>query len=218
MIRTGRREQGDHRYGCARRWRRGPTACANALSVRRDLAEVRIIGLLQSRLYTPENVQALVEKVNAWLRARVSTLKAEQAALLTARGQVRGQLERLRQFILGGDTSARVREWLAEAEREEARLLQELARLDAEGRQRTLQVHPGRVSAYLDDLLGTLRRGGVPARQLLQGDIERIVIPPMREVPKPYPRAEIVTTGRGVLERVAFVVAGAGFEPATFGL
>ncbi len=104
--------------------------------------------------------------------ARVSTSRAEQAALLTALGQVRGQLERLRQFILGGDTSARVREWLAEAEREEARLL--------------------------------------------QGDIERIAIHP--EVPKPYPKAEIVTTGRGLLERVAFVVAGAGFEPATFGL
>src|SRR5215510_12022607 len=35
---------------------------------------------------------------------------------------------------------------------------------------------------------------------------------------KPFARAEVVGTGKGLLDRVAFVVAGAGFEPATFGL
>jgi len=31
---------------------------------------------------------------------------------------------------------------------------------------------------------------------------------------KPFARAEVISTGKGLLGRVAFVVAGAGFEPA----
>jgi site-specific DNA recombinase len=57
------------------------------------------------------------------------------------------------------------------------------------------------------------------ARTLLKADIERIVVHPVRpETGKPFARAEVVSTGKGLLQRVAFVVAGAGFEPATFGL
>jgi len=57
------------------------------------------------------------------------------------------------------------------------------------------------------------------ARALLKEDIEQIVIHPVRsEAAKPFARAEIIASGKGLLGRVAFVVAGAGFEPATFGL
>jgi hypothetical protein len=38
------------------------------------------------------------------------------------------------------------------------------------------------------------------------------------ETGKPFARAEVISTGKGLLGRVAFMVAGAGFEPATFGL
>jgi hypothetical protein len=216
-IRTGSRQRGDHRYGCSRRWRRGPTACSNSLLVRRDLAEQKIVSLLQERLYTPEAVLRLVEKVNARLRARVPAVAAERARILPALSRVQRQLERLRQFVLQGDTSAKVLAWLAEAEREEERLKADLARLEAEGHWRPIQVHPGRVTPYLEDLRGTLLKGGARVRQLLHADIERIVVHPVRpEAAKPFARAEVVTTGKGLLERVAFVVAGAGFEPTTF--
>ncbi len=209
-IRTGSQQRGDQRYGCSRRWRRGPTACTNSLLVRRGVAEQKIVSLLQERLYTPEAVQRLVEKVNARLRARVPAGAEERARILTALTRVPHQLERLRQFVLQGDTSAKVRTWLAEAEREEERLKADLARLDAEGQRRPIQVHPGRVQQYLEDLRGTLLKGGGRVRQLLHADIERIVIHPVRsETAKPFARAEVVTTGKGLLQRVAFVVAGA---------
>ena len=85
-------------------------------------------------------------------------------------------------------------------------------------RQQPLQLHPRRVESYLQDLHATLLRGGARTRQLLQQDVERIVIHQVRDAAKPFARAEVVTTGKGLLDRVAFVVAGAGFEPATFGL
>ncbi len=209
-IRTGSRHRGDHRYGCSRRWRRGPTACTNSLLVRRDVAEQKIAGLLQQRLYTPAAVQRLVEKVNARLRALAPAVAAERAKILPTVTRVQRQLERLRQFVLHGDTSAKVRAWLAEAEREEARLKADLARLDTEGQRRPIQLHPGRVQGYLEDLRGTLLKGGTNVRQLLHADIERIIVHPVRsETAKPFARAEVITTGKGLLDRVAFVVAGA---------
>ena|SRR2546427_10798622 len=98
------------------------------------------------------------------------------------------------------------------------RLQRELERANADVQRRPLQVHPSRVKQYLEDLRQTLEKGGLRARQLLQGDIERIHVHPVMGVEKPFARAEIISTGKGLLARVAIVVAGAGFEPATFGL
>jgi len=53
-------------------------------------------------------------------------------------------------------------------------------------------------------------KAGARARQLLQEDLDRIVIHPVRlETAKPFARAEVVTTGKGLLDRVVFVVVGA---------
>jgi hypothetical protein len=60
------------------------------------------------------------------------------------------------------------------------------------------------------------------ARALLREDIERVVIHLIpTEKGKPFARAEVLTTAKGLLRRVAFVVAGAGFaecytSPAAF--
>jgi hypothetical protein len=109
-----------------------------------------------------------------------------------------------------------VRSWLAQTEKEEHRLQSDLARAEGQTRRQPLQVHPERAKQYLDDLRETLEKGGLRARQLLKGDIERIILHSVLDVQKPFARAEVISTGKGLLERVAFVVAGAGFEPTTF--
>ena len=206
------------KYGCTRRWRRGPSVCTNSILVRRDVAEAQIASLLREKLYSPSAIDRLADKVNSRLRANAPTATAERRRLLDELRRVGQQLERLRRFIMEGDTSPKVRAWLAEAEQEEQRLQRELERANADVQRRPLQVHPSRVKQYLEDLRRTLERGGLRARQLLQGDIERIHVHPVMGVEKPFARAEIISTGKGLLARVAIVVAGAGFEPATFGL
>ena len=206
------------KYGCTRHWRRGPSVCANAILVRRDVAEANIAHLLREKLYTPAAIDRLVEKVNARLQAQTPAAVAERGRLLGDLQRVGRQLHRLRQFILEGDTSGKVRSWLAEAEKEEHRLQSDLALAEGQTSRQPLQVHPGRAKPYLDDLRETLEKGGLRARQLLKGDIERIIVHPVLAAPKPFARAEVIASGKGLLERVAFVVAGAGFEPATFGL
>ncbi len=213
-IRTSR----PPRYGCTRHWRRGATACPNNLLIPRDVVEARIVELVQTRLYTPEGLAQLIDGVNARLRARHPAWAAEHARIQADLDHVRQRLGGLRRFVEQGDTSASVRQWLRELEQEEEQLSPARAGLDAEAQRRPAQVLPTRVEGYLRDLHGTLRKGGPRARQLLQEDVARIVIHPVRDTPKPFARAEVVTTGKGLLERVTFVVAGAGFEPATFGL
>jgi hypothetical protein len=66
-----------------------------------------------------------------------------RAKLLQERTATERPLEGLRRFIEQGDTSAKVREWLREAEHADERLRQRLAELEAEERQAPVQVHPG---------------------------------------------------------------------------
>lgn len=214
-VRTGR----PSRYGCARHWRRGAQACANNMLVRKDLAEQQIVALLKEKLYTPEAIARLVDAVNTRLRQVRPALAADREKMRKGLAVAQQRLEGLRRFVEQGDTSAKVRTWLADAELEESRLVERLGELEAQGKQAPIQAHPARVAKYLEDLGGTLLKGGGRARQLLHRDLERIVIHPVRpEAAKPFARAEVVATGKGLLDRVAFVVAGARFELAASGL
>lgn len=215
-IRTG--GGSTQKYGCTRRWRRGPSACTNSILIRRDVVEARIAGLLRDKLYSPAGVARLVDIVNTRLRTHMPAATAARTRILEDLRRVGQQLDRLRQFILEGDSSPKVRSWLADAEREETRLRADLKQADAATQRRPFQVQPDRVEPYLDEMRGTLEKGGLRARQLLQRDVKNVRIHRVAEAAKPFARAEIITTGEGLLDRVAFVVAGAGFEPATFGL
>jgi len=139
-------------------------------------------------------VDRLAAKVNARLRAQAPAADAERRRLLDEVRRVDQQLERLRRFILDGDTSAKVRTWLAEAEQQEAWLRRELERVETEVQQRPLQVHSGRVKQYLEDLHSTLEKGGLRARQLLQGHIERTQFW-TRRGPLPGPRSSALAKG-----------------------
>jgi hypothetical protein len=114
------------------------------------------------------------------------------------------------------------------------RINQRLAEIQCLVQTAPVLVRPERAKAFLGDILGSLagkspeptlgppngyrREVVLRARALLQEDIEQILIHPVNsETAKPFARAEVLTTGKGLLGRVAFVVAGAGFEPATFG-
>jgi site-specific DNA recombinase len=147
-IRTGK----PSRYGCTRHWRRGSAACSNNILVRRDLAEQKIPDLLQAKLYTREGVRRLVEAVNARLRAARPATAAQREQLMQQLAEVRRRLEGLRRFVEHGDTSAKVRTWLGDAEVEEQRLEQEAERLGTQQRQAPIQIHPERVERYLSDL------------------------------------------------------------------
>lgn len=67
------------------------------------------------------------------------------------------------------------------------------------------------LSGYREAFGATLESGGLRARQLLQSDIERINVHPVLDAAKPFARAEVISTGKGLLDRVAIMVAGERF-------
>jgi hypothetical protein len=72
-------------------------------------------------------------------------------------------------------------------EQEEDRLRTMIERLDGEAQRSPLQVHPRVVEGYLRELRETLVKGGQRSRQVLQADVERIVIHPVRpSAAKPF--------------------------------
>jgi hypothetical protein len=81
------------RYGCTRRWRRGPSVCTNGMLVRRDVAEAQIAALVRTKLYSIAAVDRLVTKVNARLRAQAPTAAAERGRLLDELRRVSQQLD-----------------------------------------------------------------------------------------------------------------------------
>jgi hypothetical protein len=155
-------------------------------------------------------VAQLVEAVNARLAARQPAWARERTQLQTQLADVQHRLDALRRFLEQGDTSPKVRQWLSELEVEEQGLRDALADLTWRGEQTPLRVLPTRVEGYLEDLRGTLLKDPGRARSLLHADLAQVVIHPVRpKTGKPFARAEVVTTGKGLLDRVAFVVAGA---------
>ena len=203
--------------------------------VTRVLREGRVVGLANHTvLLTPDGSRLPIDDSGAPIRTEAGDLSGVVLVFrdVTERRRAEEAESRLTAIVHSSDDAivsknlnGIVRSWNPAAQR-----LFGYTSEEAIGRSITLiipperlaeedQIHPGRVEQYLRDLRGTLRRAAGPARQLLHADLDRIVIHPIRsETAKPFARAEVITTGKGLLARVAFVVAGAGFEPATFGL
>jgi len=64
---------------------------------------------------------------------------------------------------------------------------------------------------YLEDLAGRWRRAGCEPVNCCRGH-RAINVHPVVDVEKPLSRAEVISTGKGLLDRVAIVVQGARSE------
>jgi hypothetical protein len=203
------------RYGCTRHWRRGTSACANGLLVRRDRGEAGVIDLLHAELYTSNAVARMVEAVNARLQTRRPTMTAERDRLRAQLQEVDQRLSGLRQFVERGDTSPKVRQWLGEAEQDEERLRQQTLQIEAQADRAPLQVQPATVEAALRDLKPRLPREATDRASCCRRALSGLSFTrSAQKTGKPFARAEVITTSKGLLDRVAFMVAGRAVDDA----
>lgn len=153
-------------YRCGDNKKRG--TCANALSVREDLARARILGAIHAQLFTPEAVDHL--------RRRIATLLGESNRTLNRElDERRGRLERTEQrihglvsFIADGDRSEYVvttlRDLEAQARTEKAAIADLLVRAKSPIRLPTAD----EVLVRAMDLEATLAGDPVRAREALR--------------------------------------------------
>nr|WP_255696926.1 recombinase family protein [Sandaracinobacteroides sayramensis] len=229
--------RGADRFACSNHISKG--ACSNSRTIPREDLEARVLSGLKDRMMAPEIVEeamrAYAEETNRLNRERRSSGDAWKAELMKIEKQIRGIIEAIKAGMFHDSMKA-------EMDTLEARKT-ELNTLLADAPEDTPDILPSASAIYakkVSDLTKALNRKEErqEAAETLRGLIEKISLTPGPE------RGEIYATLHGELgtilnwtERQAIgkavkttkpaatatgvslsVVAGAGFEPATFRL
>ena len=201
------------RYGCGTFRGGGVHACSNSLSVRQDLAEELILAPIVDDLLSPQAVEEMVAFMRAELRREQIRPVSVAPDLARIDEQIR-ELERLVQ--LGALTPLIARAAIEQAERERRALLRAAERRDAAGVWTTEEL----AEAYREQarrLRSVLTGPDVhAAREALRELVGIVRLEPAEGyLVATYPRGVVPLLG---LSTERTMVAGAGFEPATFGL
>jgi site-specific DNA recombinase len=215
-----------HSYGCAGRNAGGPSACGNRLRVRRDVVESRLLAGIKQELLAPARVALFQAEVRRLLQAEA---KAATPAAPARLAELRREIANLTDAIASGllKSSPALAGRLSAAEGE-------LARVEADqGRPRdddkVLRMLP-RVAEVYRELVEELGAAVVDDMPRARHELRQLVGDEIRLVKAQdgdYLEAEIAGGPAALLgascnslniNEKNNLVAGAGFEPTTFGL
>jgi site-specific DNA recombinase len=210
------------RYRCSFHVTKGSAVCANGMSIRRDVLDAKLLERFKTAL-TPEMLEYLITATNQLLLELHEVTPQEIEALTGARRQTEQELDNLITFVAQGDlASPRLREEIQVREHRLGELDQQLERLRTTRPSVPAPIDSAWIHHQLDALNQLLARDPAGARREIQKHVEDLRIAP---APEAGDRA-VRIVGRakidgllGAEEAVRLqLVAGAGSEPATFGL
>ena len=221
----------DH-YGCSRARNQG--TCDNRLSIRRDVVEARVLDGLRQHLMQPEAVKLFVEAFNTEMAHLWSERHGQRLAQEQELARLQTRIDKTVDAIIDGNRSQEIKDRLAQQEARKA----ELSAALADPAEPMPALHPGIADAYarkVDNLAAALNN---PAIRQEASEAIRTLIQEVRLIPgggtlqielfgelaallalctrhtREHPRGDA-----RVLDDVQVtLVAGAGFEPATFRL
>jgi site-specific DNA recombinase len=202
-------------YGCSGHKDGGAAVCTNGTTVRQQIAELRLLEPIRNNLLSPEKLEELRRRVVQKVAAAPKTI--DHAPRI---GQLRDQIGNLADAMASGalKASPALAQRLTAAEAELGQLMAQAAKPTAR-----IIDFPGRLTARfkkaVDKLDGYLARDPHRARAALREICGEIPVFP-HESGK-YLVAKLGLSEmflRAAIGSEKFVVAGAGFEPATFGL
>ena len=218
---------GARHYGCANSRNRG--TCTNRLTIRRDVLEATVLGGLREHLMHPDLVAEFVaEYQREWNRLRKETLGARtglEAELKAIEREIRNIVE----AVKAGLFAPAMKEEMATLE---ARQVELRARLEEAPADAPMALHPGLAEVYrrkVAELSAALNDPALrqQAAEALRGVVEAITLVPVDDalqIELVGALAGILALGKedrpraGARGRQITLVAGAGFEPATFRL
>jgi len=210
------------RYRCSFHVTKGPAVCSNTMSIRQEVLDDKVIETFKTAL-TPAMIDYLVTASNQTLAQLHDATPQEISTLTQARHQVEHELSNLVAFVAKGDLSSpRLRDEIDAREQRLAELDQELDRLRAAAGPAPSQIDRAWVEARLQTLHELLATDPAGARREMQKHLEDLRVAPAPEAGERVVRV----TGRAKIDGLLGgeeavrlqLVAGAGFEPATFGL
>ena len=199
--------QGRKHYGCAVRQNRGDSVCNNKLKVKRETIErVLLAGVKESLLS-----EAAFKEFEAEARALLKQLKPDPGQAKRKLKEAQHELDNLMAAIKAGIITPTTKSALEEAERQAGEAKEELMAIE---RFEPTQLLP-RAREIYRDLVAKLE--AIEDVNEARGAL-RSLIGDVRLVPENGTlTAEIQSAGLAGAMQIS-LVAGAGFEPATFGL
>ncbi len=114
-------------FGCSTARNKGPTACTNLRTIRRDELEETVLGALRERLMDPALFKVFAEEFTAeWNRLQAASAGDRQARE-SELARVRQQIERMVDAIADGTPASAVRDRLGALEQRRLALEAELS-------------------------------------------------------------------------------------------
>ena len=216
-------------YGCALNINGGDAACSNRLRLPRKLAELRLLDALKQDLFTPEASELFVKETTRLLRERAATLQPDLKRAQKDVEAANREIDNLMAAIKAGIITASTKAALEAAETAKVEAESKLAAatgMDERAVQRVTAMLPralDRYRAMLDDINAVLSRDVARARTHLKDLLGEVRLHPAghgleAELDADWSKV-ISPANSGELARLkVLLVAGAGLEPATFGL
>ena len=205
------------RYACASHTNGGADACSNSITVKRTLAESKIVGSISKDLRDPAVIAEITNRVRKALKARRNP-KIDPAIEIN---RLRTEISNLTDAVASGilRSSPAIGERLTSAENQLARLLVASAAL--KGSANVEMIIPRiaqRCEAMVVRLESLLKKDLDRSRAALRDIVgDEIVLQPEG----PVLRANYGLESFQMLAQASgseIMVAGVGFEPTTFGL
>ncbi|MFZ6730646.1 recombinase family protein [Undibacterium sp. Ji42W] len=204
-------------YGCNNRKDRGTIVC-KGLSISREKTDKRLLGVIRDELLSPSALDELQGQVQKIISERK---KQESAGLYSGKARIRElteEIARLVDAIAAIGLSDALKARLIAAESEQKRIQKEIEQVAGPTAQASAKDVQSRIKRILMDLQNTLDTDTQRARKIigdLFGDIQ--ILKHNDGIYAEYNNATVslLMQAGGVSSKV---VAGAGFEPTTFGL
>ena len=219
-------------YRCAGQKERG--TCSNKLSVKKEQIETATLAVLQHHLFTDEHAKIFVDTFNREILKLSGDKVDNDKALKDRLSVLTNEIKNLSANLLSGVISPTLAKMLGDRESEYAEIVARLAQSPTPPATAKVLPHPELVQLFrqkITVLANTLNDDAVQAQAaaLMDKLIESVTIYP--DGPR-GPEAEVVanvadlvswatndnTAPKGGVASSTSVVAGAGFEPATFRL
>jgi site-specific DNA recombinase len=227
IIVTGYSSYGNYpKYGCSQHFNRG--ACSNAVMVRRDWVEERLLDDLQNQVLKREAIEYVLDEFGTHVKNAFASLSNHMAQMRERKQKLEGELRRLASTAAETGPSA----FLVEAIHEREQQLRQITDQLLAGGEDSIDAHLSDIRKFVTQRLGDLRSllagDPVPARKELLKHVSEIRMIPQDGEGKPHYVAEgrwnllgnekDSSTSRNAVPTQIRMVAGVGFEPTTFGL
>ena len=220
---------GKDRYGCATHRAKG--TCLNNRTVRRQVIEARVLDGLKHRLMAPELFREFAKAFHDEINRAATERESRRSQLAHDLAAIERKIEGMFRAIEDGLYNPSMKERMAALEERKRALTDEIGRLTG---QPAVHLHPNLSRIYADKvarLADALNADDIKteAAELIRGLIDKVVLTPVEA----SMRAELYGDLAGILVvcdefkdelpgtgpgSQLSVVAGAGFEPATFRL